>query len=139
MLMLTPTLANAGEVTESHSNVRSVGMGGVWMSIVNNQDALFVNPAALSKVSGFDWNVLNAEIGINGLGIYDDLKGINTSNPNSYGALYGKQIWLHANAKTAIAVPNLAFGVYNESNASGLQFYSTLCQIVTCMPSKAIH
>ncbi|RYG54006.1 hypothetical protein EON80_32160, partial [bacterium] len=115
---LTTLHAQAAEVIETHSNVRSRGMGGVWMSIVNDKDALFVNPAALAKVSGFDWNVLGAEVGINGLGTYDELKNVDTANPSSYGALYGKQIWLHATAKTAIAFPNLAFGVYNDSNAT---------------------
>jgi hypothetical protein len=108
----------ASEVTESHGNIRSLGMGGIWMSYVNDQDALFVNPAALSQVKGLNWQVLNVEVGTNGYETYQQLNGIDLSTPSSYNQLFGKPIWIRAEAKTALALPNFALGAYTETNTN---------------------
>lgn len=109
---------SASEISETHGNVRALGMGGIWMSIVDDQDALFVNPAALSKVQGINWQMLNFEVGTNGYETYQELNGVDLSDPASYSELYGKDIWLRAGGKAALALPNFGIGVYTENNTN---------------------
>jgi hypothetical protein len=118
LLSFLVSFAQASEVINTHNNVRALGMGGIWMSVVTDHDALFVNPAALTKIKGLDWQVLNAEFGVNGVDTYNDVRGIDSSDPNSYSALFGKQVWLRAGARSSIALPNFGVGIYNESNTN---------------------
>lgn len=116
--ILVPFRAFAGEVIETHGDVRSHGMGGIWMSVVNNRDAIFVNPAALSKIGGIDWQVVNTEIGLNGIQTYNDLGDVDAADPTTYTPLFGKQIWLRAGGRTAFALPYFGLGLYNETSTS---------------------
>lgn len=114
-LMLISFGANAAEIIETHHNVRSNGMGGVYMSIVNDSNAIFVNPAALGRTSGFNWQVLNVEMGINGLDVYNDFRDIDTSDPNSFNEFFGKDVWIRAGGKAAVTLPYFGVGVYSDT------------------------
>lgn len=115
LLILMTSLAQATEVIETHHNVRSNGMGGIYMSIVNDSDALFVNPAALGKTSGINWQVMNVEMGVNGVDVYNEFRDIDTSDPNSFNQFFGKDVWLRAGGKTAMTLPYLGVGLYSDS------------------------
>ena len=53
VLILTTTLtAKAQEMYESARSIRSLGMGGMYIPIVRDADALFYNPAALNRLDG---------------------------------------------------------------------------------------
>jgi len=114
-LILISTMANAGEIIETHHNVRANGMGGVYMSIVNDSNAIFVNPAALGRTSGMNLQVMNVEAGINGKDIYDEFRGIDTSDPNSFNQFFGKDVWIRAGGKAAFSLPYLGVGVYSDT------------------------
>lgn len=105
----------AGEVPETHRNVRSVGMGGIYMSIVNNSDALFVNPAAMGRTSGLNWQVMNVETGVNGLDIYEDFQDIDASDASSFSQFFGKDVWFRAGGKTAVTLPYFGVGAYTDN------------------------
>lgn len=109
--------AHASEVTETFGNVRSLGMGGINMSIVRDSTAVFYNPAALSRIPGFNWHVMNVEAGANGVDLYNEFKDLDTKNPASYNKLYGKHIWLRGGGKTSVGIPNFAVGAFSDSHA----------------------
>lgn len=115
LLILVFAKAQAGEVVETHRNVRSAAMGGVYMSIVNDADAIFVNPAALARVNGLNWQVMNVEFGVNGIDMYNDFRNIDTSDPNSFNQFFGKDLWFRLGAKTAVAMPYFAMGLYTDT------------------------
>ncbi|HEY8272039.1 MAG TPA: hypothetical protein VIG33_14200 [Pseudobdellovibrionaceae bacterium] len=106
--------SHAFEVMETHHNVRSNGMGGIYMSIVNDSNALFVNPAALGRTEGLNLEVLNLEVGINGLDVYNDFKDINSSDSASFSEFFGKDIWLRSGGKAAITLPYFGIGAYTD-------------------------
>ena len=43
--------AGAQEIRENYNGVRSLGMGGASIAVVNDETALLLNPAALGKLS----------------------------------------------------------------------------------------
>jgi hypothetical protein len=114
-LILVSARAQAREVIETHHNVRSNGMGGIYMSIVNDSNALFVNPAAMGRTSGLNWQVMNVEFGINGLDVYNEFRDIDTSDPNSFNQFFGKDVWIRAGGKTAVTLPFFGVGAYTDS------------------------
>jgi len=114
-LILITSFAQAGEVAETHRNVRSNGMGGIYMSIVNNSDTIFVNPAAMNRTSGINYGVMNIELGVNGLDVYNDFSNINSSDSSSFSEYFGKEIWFRGGAKTALTTPYFGVGAYNDS------------------------
>jgi hypothetical protein len=114
-LIFSSQSAKAFEVMETHHNVRSNGMGGIYMSIVNDSDALFVNPAALGKTQGLNWQVMNVEFGVNGLDVYNNFKDINMNSPSSFSQFYGKDVWLRAGGKTAFTLPYFGVGGYSDT------------------------
>jgi hypothetical protein len=109
--------AQAFEVMETHHNVRSNGMGGVYMSIVNDSNALFVNPAALGKTQGLNWQVLNVEFGVNGIDVYNDFKAINLSAASSFSQFFGKEVWFRGGGKSAITLPYFGVGGYSDTQS----------------------
>jgi hypothetical protein len=115
--ILVPHLSKASEVKEQYGNVRSLGMGGVYMSIVKDANAVFYNPAALYKIQGFEWQVMDIEAGVNGIDVYNQFKDIQLSTPASYNSLYGKHIWLRAGGSMAMGIPNFAIGAFSNSHA----------------------
>lgn len=117
-LFLISIQTRAAEVLETHRSIRSAGMGGVYMSIVNDSEAVFVNPAALSKLSGLHWQVMNVEAGVNGLDVYNDFRDIDTSDPNSFNDFFGKDLWFRLGGKTAVALPYFGVGMYTDSQVN---------------------
>jgi hypothetical protein len=116
LLFLAP-LSQAVEVVETYGNVRSLGMGGIYMSIVNDSNAVFYNPAALGRLEGFRLKVLNIEAGVNGVDAYNNFKDIDMNSSSSYNDLYGKHIWLRAGGKTGVAIPYFGVGAFSDSHA----------------------
>lgn len=114
-LILISGITQAAEVRENHHNVRSNGMGGIYMSIVNNSDAIFVNPAAMYRTSGLNWQVVNAEFGVNGIDIYNEFRNIDMNDPNSFSQFYGKDVWLRLGGKSAVTLPYFGVGVYSDT------------------------
>jgi hypothetical protein len=85
------------------------------MSIVNDSNALFVNPAALGRTQGLNWEVMNVEFGVNGIDVYNDFNGINASNPASFSEFFGKDVWLRTGGKAALTLPFFGFGAYADA------------------------
>lgn len=123
LLFFSPLLARAAEVAETHRSVRSAGMGGLYMSIVDDADAIFVNPAAMGKTSGFNWQVVNLEGGVNGLDVYNDFRKIDASNVASFNDYFGKEIWFRLGGKAAFTLPYFGLGVYSDSQ-TGLELHN---------------
>lgn len=108
------TFAQATEIYETVYTIRALGMGGVLAPYVNDGNALFANPAGLSKVKGINWELLDLNAGLNGLQIYQNLKNVQSLNGiNSLSQFYGKNIWVGIGAKSVFYMPHFAFGAYD--------------------------
>ncbi len=111
--------ANGAELTEMHTSVRALGMGNAYSAVVSDADALFYNPAALSKISGYNFRFLDLQIGLNGLEAYDNaIKASEAEGIEGFNELYGTKIWGGLGAKSAIFVPNFALALYDSGLVS---------------------
>lgn len=60
-LTLQSPLAVAAERFEFYNGIRSLGMGGASVAVVNDETALFHNPAALAKLRDYYFTVIDPE------------------------------------------------------------------------------
>lgn len=116
LLIFVGGTASADELYQWNQSIRSLGMGGVYNSVVRGGDALFVNPAALAKMDELEFRLLGFGIGTNGYQIYQDLGSDTAFNtPADFNKVYGKDIFLGIDLKTTIALKNFAIGGYSNS------------------------
>ncbi len=101
---------------ETARSIRSLGMGGVYIPIVKDTDALFYNPAALGRLDGMDIQLINVGLGAN---ITDPekisaLTEIDPSDPTTFNALFGEKYWFGGAGKVAVAVPYFGVGYFTD-------------------------
>lgn len=101
-------------------SVRALGMGGAYTALVNDDDSLYYNPAGYGKMSGFQWVILDPNLGLNGLNAYSEYSDLfansSTDMASVLNALYGKNIWAHTGMKTLISIGGLSFGAYGNAD-----------------------
>ncbi len=116
LIFFFASTAGAQQMYETARSLRSLGMGGMYIPIVNDTDALFYNPAALGKVKGFNFLLANVAVQTNtdSLGEISKLQSIDPSDPSSFNSFYGKTIEAGASAKAAVAMPYFGFGYYTN-------------------------
>lgn len=112
--------ASGFELGERNPSVRALGMGNAYISVVGDSDALFYNPAGLSRVSGLNWLVLDPRVGLSGLEAFEEFQELSEdeSLEDSIRRIYGENIWVGAGAKSAVTLPYLGFSVYNNLSAA---------------------
>jgi hypothetical protein len=112
-IFLSVAVSWGAEIPELNRSIRALGMGGAYASIVTGNDCLYYNPAYLRYNSMLNLELLNFGAGVNGLTVYDKLKGItDLSDPNQLNQLMGTYIWLGANGRLSLIAPyfGLALG-----------------------------
>jgi len=125
--------AGAAEVYDFFDGVRSLGMGGSYTAVVNDETSLLTNPAGLAKLRDVMVVVANPEV----QGSQNDTQIANLSNasvqePSDLLNLLNQNKGLHWNAKAqvfpAIVAPDIGFGLlgkyqYDASvNTAGTDF-----------------
>ena len=104
---------------ERNPSVRALGMGNAFISVVSDSDALFYNPAGLSRVKGLNWLVADPRIGLSGVEAFRDFQelGDDESLEDTIRRIYGENVWLGAGGKSAITLPYFGVAVYNNLSA----------------------
>lgn len=64
LILMTAAVASARERRQFYSGVRSLGMGGTQVAIVNDETALATNPAALGKLRDFYGTIFDPELDV---------------------------------------------------------------------------
>lgn len=110
----------AAELYEPFRQLRSLGMGGVVITTVDNSTAVFNNPAALGRIEGLDLHLLGVGFGGRAVSTEDitAIENINSSDPSTYNGLFGKRFNIKANGDVAVALPYLGFGYYTDYDLS---------------------
>ncbi|HWU44440.1 MAG TPA: hypothetical protein VN132_13410, partial [Bdellovibrio sp.] len=114
------SIAQAQQLHETARSVRSLGMGGMYIPIVNDADALFYNPAALGKLTGMNILLANitAQTNTDSIGQISKLSKIDPNDPSTFNSFYGKTIEASATGKAAVALPYIGFGYYTNYDAT---------------------
>jgi hypothetical protein len=121
LLLVSLNLFSA-ELYQQGLPTRCLGMGGTCISHIRGARALFLNPAALARVEGFDFLIAQTQAGIskNILDFSSQFQG------GSFGAsdinnLYGKYLSIDVTGRAGFVIPNFGFGVYSN-NYTAMQF-----------------
>ena len=104
---------------EMYTSVRALGMGNAYTAIVDNSDAMFYNPAGLSRVEGINWRLLDPQIGLNGLEAFEKAQNFSddgTDLAQFLNDLYGTKIWSHAGLNSLITLPGIGLGVFGAAD-----------------------
>lgn len=70
------TASFAGEIDEFYVGVRSLGMGGAYVNVVNDETAILTNPAGLGKLRDYTFTVADPELH----GAFTNTEIVNYSN-----------------------------------------------------------
>lgn len=110
----------ASPIYNVNRSVRALGMGNAYVSVVNDADSLFYNPAGLAQVGGISWTIFDLGLGASGVQVATKLQNLQSSGgfADTVNELYGERVWLAAGGKTAITIPFLGFAVYDNLDAS---------------------
>ncbi len=119
LLLIFVFRASATEVFEYNIPTRARGMGGVYAAFPSETDAIFVNPAALSEVEEIGWDIVNLQVGFNGLQNYTAFNGLSLGGTSAFKALYGKSLWLGGNGRTSVVFPGFGIAAFNDVKLYG--------------------
>lgn len=91
-----------------------MGMGGAFTAVVEDGDALFYNPAALSRISGVEWTIVDPRIGVNGPQAMQvaQIASSGSTLADTLSGLYGKAVWVGGGGKTSFVMPNFGFAAF---------------------------
>jgi hypothetical protein len=119
-----PLFSVAAEFPYLHRGIRPLGMGGAFITLSDDENALFSNPAGLNDVKGFGGvGILNplAEVSEASIGLYEDIKDVDGSNIVQVTNLLNQHIGKHQHARIAL-LPH----VYSHNFAFGILAQGTL-------------
>ncbi len=118
LLFCFHNITHAVELYQQGPPARSLAMGGAYISFVRGADALFHNPAALTRVEGFDFIIAQAQ------GAYSkDAKRFadqaqNNGTPltlTDLNKFYGLNSFADLTARTGFVMPYFGVGFYSSN------------------------
>lgn len=125
LLTLGASEIYANEMYEFYNGVRQMGMGGASIAVVNDETALFANPAALGKLRDtfttvidpeIDYGEINSEIAT-GTGILEafSLQGM----LDKLNTAKDKHFHLRTQLSPSLVLANFGIGVYEKYSIDG--------------------
>lgn len=116
VILFAGFFAEARELYQPGLPSRCLAMGGVCISQVKGAQALFLNPAALNKVEGFDFIIAQLKAGVSkdAVDFSSQFSGSDFT-ASDINNLYGKTLMADLDARTAFVMPNFGFGAYSNN------------------------
>ncbi len=113
--------ALAAEYPTLFRGVRPLGMGGAFLTLSNDENALFYNPAGLNDVQGTHAAILNPYVSVseNSIGFVQDLIDLEGTDEVAVADLLNQHIGEHQHSQAALFpsfyTRNLAFGLLGSA------------------------
>ncbi len=114
-----PNFSIATELFENWTSTRALGMGNAFSAVVDDQHALWYNPAALDKIHGLHLTLIDLGIGTdaqNAYQTYNDATGSNYAT--MIRNFFGKQVWVGVSDSLGFAMHDFAIAAYDYLNLS---------------------
>lgn len=108
---------NASELYESARNVRALGMGHAFTAVVNDDWALYYNPAALSQVKGYYISLLSLNVGLNGTQALETIENISSASGSigdQLASITGDRLWIAYNGNMAFYMKNFGLNYFYD-------------------------
>lgn len=118
-LTLFSMAASAVELYQPGLPSRCLAMGGTCISQVRGAQALYLNPAALARVEGFDFIVAQVQAGVSkdAVNFSSQFNG-STFQASDLNKLYGKTLTADINARSGFVMPNFGMGAFSVNYTS---------------------
>jgi hypothetical protein len=122
LIFAAAEFVQAAELYQPGLPTRCLAMGTTCISHVRGAEALFINPAALARVDGFDFIVAQAEAGASKVAVdfAQQFQGDSFSS-SDLNQLYGKTLTADITARSGFVMPYFGFGVFSN-NYTTMQF-----------------
>lgn len=124
IFVLVSSMLFAGEYNYIYRGARPLGMGGAFVAVSNDQNALFYNPAGLSHVPDRRLVLLavEAEVGQGAYDAYTDILDVDTDNELEVAQFLRDYIGEYSHAAAAVFPyyirPHFAFGIFGAANTN---------------------
>ena len=126
--LFATSLAHAGSglVREQFESARATGMGGAFTAIADDGNCLFYNPAALARVKGVHWTLIDMGLVVDGMDTLTRLKNFVFAN-DAANLLRQDLEYFGFNFRTQFTTKYFSFGVYSNTRSFfDLQTFSFL-------------
>ena len=106
----------AAELYQPGLPSRCLAMGGTCISQIRGAQALFINPAALARVQGFDFIVAQVQAGVSkdAVNFSSQFNG-STFQASDLNNLFGKILTADVNARTGFVMPDFGMGAFSTN------------------------
>ncbi len=101
-------MADAEELPNLYRGIRPLGMGGAFITLSDDENAMFYNPAGLNDVSGFGGvDILNpvVEFSENSNSLYQDLSDLDTDSEAAVAEFLSGMVGEHQHVRASV-LPN---------------------------------
>jgi hypothetical protein len=106
------------------TGARAMGMGGAFVAVADDEQAIFMNPAGLAGVKGFTFNYAAGDLemswdtvltGLEGMTAFGDL------SPDTLNMLMNKNIFLHTQFTPSLIMPGFGISLISDQQFSLLE------------------
>lgn len=103
VVIIWGTCAMASEYQSFHRGTRTLGMGGAFTAVADDQNALYFNPAGLSLIKGFSLGLFNPQVEVskNSIDLFSDLSDVNKDDSGAVADVMRKYIGENNHVKLA--------------------------------------
>jgi hypothetical protein len=103
----------AKELVDAYVSVRALGMGNAYGPIVKGSNSLFYNPAGISRIEGYNWQLFELYGGLDGEQALAAAQAL-SANSSDLSSLLGQRLWIGGGGKTSIFTPGFAAAYYTS-------------------------
>lgn len=111
--MLVSSQAYAGLTRQSFESIRATGMGGAFIALADDKDALWYNPAGLSNIEGLHWNLLDLQTGADSTNTLNRITGA-IFDGNYANLIRTDTQWMNASVRTSVLAKYFGFALYDN-------------------------
>lgn len=113
--MLLTVSAHAAEIVEPYQSARQLGMGGVYVFDENDGASFMQNPAYTCFVKGFNWSVVNMNLGVGDVKNYETFQDHPIEGFEDLSHYFGKNFYVNVGGFSSLSLPCFgAAGFYNS-------------------------
>lgn len=106
VLVLSSSSAIAEPYFGFHRGTRTLGMGGAFTAVADDQNALYFNPAGLSRIKVFNLGILNPQIELsdNAIDLFNDMSDVDMDDSGAVADVMRKYVGENNHIKVAADV-----------------------------------
>lgn len=112
--LYAPKCFGGGLLRENFEAVRAMGMGGAFVALADDANAIWLNPSALAYVQGNHFNLIDTTLGVDSLGTLNKFKDLIFNNDSSAFLDLATQ-WVNFKFKPTFVRKNFGFSLYTNT------------------------